>query len=60
MYFFIFQVISRISEYLGYANEIKLMEEMLSYLVSQWMNEGNISNFPYTLFSLNDLNEFYR
>ncbi|XP_019856363.1 PREDICTED: serine-protein kinase ATM [Amphimedon queenslandica] len=54
------KVIRRISEYLGYANEICLLEEMLSYLVSQWMNEGTIDGFPYTLLSLDNINEFYR
>lgn len=56
----IHQVIRRISEYLGYANEICLLEEMLSYLVPQWMSEGSIDGFPYTLLSLDTINDFYR
>ena len=54
-------VFNRIFLFLGSNKEswvswtCKLMEEMLSCLVSQQMNEGNISNFPYTLFSINDV-----
>lgn len=49
-----------IAKFLGYSNEVLLLEDMLCYLVAQWLVEGSIENFPFVLFSFSNRNDFFK
>ena len=46
--------------YLGYTSGIALMEEMLSFLITQWLIEGPIEDFPHQLFDIKDKGMFFK
>ena len=51
-------MIGRTAAYLGYSSAQKFLEEMVSELVCQWLNEGSLDRFPYSLMGMSSLEQF--